>query len=253
MTYSFVTDHLGSVRLVVDAAGNVVQSISYDEFGNVLYNTNPEFQPFGYAGGLIDVYTGLVRFGARDYDAETGRWTAKDPILFGGGSLNLYGYCYNSPINAIDPTGLILWYADPCSQAALEQFIIEIMGSAKGRELLSLLHGREEIYYLHKGPHPKYFEKGEEEYRSGKQGNHVWIDPTFLSPIMTTSGQIEDSSPARQLAHELGHLERYDSKRDEELEAQNIQEWENPVMTPIDNIERDPYSYGRLIPAVIVK
>ena len=36
VTYSLVTDHLGSVRLVVDAAGNVVQSISYDEFGNVL-------------------------------------------------------------------------------------------------------------------------------------------------------------------------------------------------------------------------
>jgi RHS repeat-associated protein len=28
---------------------------------------------------------GLVRFGARDYDASTGRWTAKDPIRFDGG------------------------------------------------------------------------------------------------------------------------------------------------------------------------
>jgi len=34
----------------------------------------------------------IVRFGARDYDPETGRWTAKDPIMFAGGDANLYGY-----------------------------------------------------------------------------------------------------------------------------------------------------------------
>jgi len=49
--------------------------------------------------------TGLVRFGARDYDAYTGRWTAKDPILFGGGLTNLYSYVGSNPINVIDPTG----------------------------------------------------------------------------------------------------------------------------------------------------
>ena len=105
--YSLVTDHLGSVRLVVDEAGNVVQSISYDEFGNVLSNSNPTFQAFAYAGGLVDEETGLVRFGARDYDAKTGRWTSKDPIGFKGGNLNVYLYCINDPINLIDPSGLL--------------------------------------------------------------------------------------------------------------------------------------------------
>jgi len=47
-----------------------------------------------------------VRFGARDYDPETGRWTSKDPILFDGGDTNLYGYVANDPINGFDPTGL---------------------------------------------------------------------------------------------------------------------------------------------------
>ncbi len=105
VTYSLVTDHLGSVRLVVDATGNVVQSISYDEFGNVLSNTNPAFQPFGYAGGRIDGHTGLIRFGARDYDAEVGRWTAKDPIGFTIDNSNLFNYCVNDPINLIDTRG----------------------------------------------------------------------------------------------------------------------------------------------------
>jgi len=47
-----------------------------------------------------------VRFGARDYDPETGRWTSKDPILFNGRDTNLYGYAIQDPINRIDPSGL---------------------------------------------------------------------------------------------------------------------------------------------------
>ena len=49
-----------------------------------------------------------MRFGARDYDAETGRFTAKDPLGFGGGDTNLYGYALGDPVNLADPTGLIL-------------------------------------------------------------------------------------------------------------------------------------------------
>ena len=49
--------------------------------------------------------TQLIRFGARDYDPETGRWTAKDPILFAGGDTNLYGYVINDPVNWVDPEG----------------------------------------------------------------------------------------------------------------------------------------------------
>ncbi len=106
VTYRLVKDHLGSVRLVVDTtSGAIAQRIDYDEFGVVLTDTNPGFQPFGFAGGLYDKDTGLVRFGQRDYDAQIGRWTAKDPILFDGGDSNLYGYVLADPINVIDPNG----------------------------------------------------------------------------------------------------------------------------------------------------
>jgi len=92
---------------VIDAAsGTIAQRLNYDVWGRVLLDTNPGFQPFGFAGGLYDRDTGLVRFGARDYDPETGRWTAKDPILFAGGDANLYGYVQNDPVNFTDPEGL---------------------------------------------------------------------------------------------------------------------------------------------------
>jgi len=59
-----------------------------------------------FKAGFYEEATGLTRFGARDYDAGTGRWTAKDPILFEGGLSNLYEYCNNDPVNRIDINGL---------------------------------------------------------------------------------------------------------------------------------------------------
>lgn len=108
-TYRLISDVRGSPRLVIDTQdGTVAQRLDYDEFGTVTSDTNPGFQPFGYAGGLYDPDTKLIRFGARDYDPAVGRWTAKDPIDFAAGDTNLYGYVLNDPVNAIDPTGLIL-------------------------------------------------------------------------------------------------------------------------------------------------
>jgi RHS repeat-associated protein len=53
-------------------------------FPSALADTNPGFQPFGFAGDLYDQDTKLVRFGARDYNPAVGRWTAKDPTLLSG-------------------------------------------------------------------------------------------------------------------------------------------------------------------------
>ena len=105
-TFRVLGDHLGSPRLVVNtSSGAVVEQIDYDEFGNVTNDTSPGLTPFGFAGGLYDKDTGLVRFGARDYDASVGRWTSKDPTRFGGHSINLYAYAKNDPVNARDATG----------------------------------------------------------------------------------------------------------------------------------------------------
>lgn len=93
--------------MVVDVStGDIIQRMDYDTYGRVIQDTNPGFQPFGFAGGIYDQHTKLVRFGARDYDAHTGRWTVKDPIRFDGGNTNLYGYVVGDPVNLVDPKGL---------------------------------------------------------------------------------------------------------------------------------------------------
>jgi RHS repeat-associated protein len=134
-TYRIIADHLGSVRLVVNATtGAVAQRLEYDAWGNVLEDTNPGFQSFGYAGGLWDGATGLVRFGARDYDPSVGRWTAKDPVGLSGGA-NAYEYCDGRPVERVDPSGLAPGNeltepagADPKRMLACLQAILDAAG-----------------------------------------------------------------------------------------------------------------------------
>jgi RHS repeat-associated protein len=126
--YRIVTDQLGSPRLVLNtASGQVVQRLDYDEFGRITLDSNPGFQPFGFAGGIQDLHTGLIHFGGREYDPETCRWTTKDPIGFRGGG-NLYVYVSNDPINLLDPSGLLclttldcacLRFPQACAEAAI--------------------------------------------------------------------------------------------------------------------------------------
>ena len=103
-------DQVGSLRAVSDANGKIVKEIAYDSYGNVLSDSAPSFKvPFGFAGGLYDSNTKLTHFGFREYDAFTGKWTSKDPLLFGGGDSNLYGYVLGDPVDLVDPEGLE-WY-----------------------------------------------------------------------------------------------------------------------------------------------
>jgi RHS repeat-associated protein len=107
-TRALITDERHSVRAVVDTTtGAILQTLRYDPFGYVIEETGAGTQPFGFAGGLYDPATGYVRFGFRDYDPNIGRWTAPDPIGFGGGDDDLYGYVGGDPVNRVDPWGLL--------------------------------------------------------------------------------------------------------------------------------------------------
>lgn len=126
ITYRLITDHLGSPRLVINSlSGEVAQMMDYDEFGRVLIDTNPGFQPFGFAGGIFDKDSRLVRFGLRDYETRSGRWTTKDPIGMFGSNVNVYAYVMNDPVNWVDYWGLeeeMIGPYDTQEQAAGEAF-----------------------------------------------------------------------------------------------------------------------------------
>jgi RHS repeat-associated protein len=104
--YYVATDQVGTPKVVGDATGNIIKTLDYDSYGVLIADSNPGFDlPIGFAGGISDLVTGLIRFGARDYDPAIGRWTAKDPILFTGGDSNLYRYVFNNPVSYVDRKG----------------------------------------------------------------------------------------------------------------------------------------------------
>jgi RHS repeat-associated protein len=106
-TYFVATDLVGTPRVVGDASGAVVKTLAYDSFGVLLADSNPAFDlPIGFAGGLADPATGLVRIGLRDYEPLSGRWTARDAALFQANQANLYVYAGNDPVNRRDVGGL---------------------------------------------------------------------------------------------------------------------------------------------------
>jgi RHS repeat-associated protein len=104
--YRVLTDQLGSPRHVVSTtnSADVPFLADYTSFGEMA-GTGLDWMPFGFAGGIYDADSGLVRFGARDYDPLAGRWTGKEPLRFAAGG-NFFVYALNDPINLGDPNGL---------------------------------------------------------------------------------------------------------------------------------------------------
>lgn len=83
-----------------------MQRFTYDTIGNVLEESGDAVHPFAYGGGLRDPATGLTRFGARDVEHRIGRWTARDPVRFKSGQMNMFLHAHGDPLNAVDATGL---------------------------------------------------------------------------------------------------------------------------------------------------
>jgi RHS repeat-associated protein len=100
----FLADHLGSTNGLTDSTGALTSQTAYDSFGN---RTASLTTRYGFTGRERDDFTGLIYYRARFYDPNLGRFISEDPIGFGGGDINLYGYVGNSPLMSRDPSGKI--------------------------------------------------------------------------------------------------------------------------------------------------
>jgi RHS repeat-associated protein len=105
-------DAIGSTRSLTNGSGGTLTpGLVYDPFGAQLGGGSDlavDQSRFGFVGGwgVEQDASGLLHMRARQYDPISGRFSATDPLIEKGGSLNLYGYAFNDPALYSDPTGL---------------------------------------------------------------------------------------------------------------------------------------------------
>jgi RHS repeat-associated protein len=119
----YLTDHLGTIHDLTDAAGVLSNSVTYDSFGLILAQTNLTFSDrFTFTGREFDTETGLYYFRARFYNPKIGRFISQDEIGFLSGDVNLQRYVRNAPHLATNPRGnsaVLEWFARTDVQLAL--------------------------------------------------------------------------------------------------------------------------------------
>ena len=138
-------DGIGAVTGLTDQNAKLLQSYSYDAFGNALMvqgqgkGAKNITNPYGFSTKEYNPKSGLSYFGARYYDPVVGRFVTKDPLSWGpddprmftplvnvlnafpvramrqavahAGTINpqmsqRYLYCMNNSVNVIDPLGM---------------------------------------------------------------------------------------------------------------------------------------------------
>ncbi len=116
----YLKDHLGSIRAIVDDAGNHEESFDYYPFGLEMpgrssNSANPA-DNYKFTGHEFDEEAGLDMYhmNARTMDPVTGRFLQIDPLHDQGGQNGWtpYHYTLNNPLNRIDPTGLLSTHTD---------------------------------------------------------------------------------------------------------------------------------------------
>ncbi|GBE39847.1 tRNA3(Ser)-specific nuclease WapA precursor [bacterium BMS3Bbin08] len=112
--YFYHNDHLGTPMVMTDISGNLVWSAAYDSFGKADVQPSSTIENnLRFPGQYFDEETGFHYNWNRYYDPTTGRYITTDPLWFTGRDVNLYRYVGNSPINFINPWGLLTSVFEP--------------------------------------------------------------------------------------------------------------------------------------------
>jgi len=129
ITTSYVyTDHLGSVDVITNAAGQLLEKLSFDAFGKRRQVYTAAHVPValslasilnktsrGFTGHLQVDHASIVHMGGRIYDSHIGRFLQADPFVqspSNSQNFNRYSYVLNNPLSYTDPSGYLfkkLW------------------------------------------------------------------------------------------------------------------------------------------------
>jgi RHS repeat-associated protein len=106
--YYYLKDHLGSIKMTVDATGTVQGYDDYYPYGMQMTGrsmTSSEDGRYKFTGKERDASEGLDYFGARYYDSWKPGWDQVDPMSDEHPEENPYNYVMDNPIKNVDFDG----------------------------------------------------------------------------------------------------------------------------------------------------
>jgi RHS repeat-associated protein len=196
--YYYLKDHLGTVRMTVDAAANVVSYDDYYPYGmqmptRSLASSNEDAR-YKFTSKERDVETNYDYFGARYYDNRIGRWLQPDPMATKYPRWSPYNYCLDIPMIIFDPNGMIVRGANADMKKKLEE---AIKNNPALKAQYDQLNNSDEIYYI------TYGEVTDKE----AEGDFGYDGEKF---VITLTEDGTQSFEAR-LAHEFAHGQEYEN------------------------------------------
>ncbi|WP_161938842.1 RHS repeat domain-containing protein, partial [Leptospira interrogans] len=116
--FFFHPDHLGSIQMITDGAGNPasgpepgVSYVSYEPYGSIIRNDSygPDIFRYKFTGQIEDKETGLYYYKARYYEPTLGRFLQADSVVMptNVNGMNRYMYVDGNPVSYRDPSGHI--------------------------------------------------------------------------------------------------------------------------------------------------
>ncbi|MCC6716313.1 MAG: peptidase C39, bacteriocin processing [Acetobacteraceae bacterium] len=204
--YLTLTDHLGSVRDVIDITGTptLVGSFDYRPYGEVARSWGTVTTGYTYAGLFAQTNTNLLLSTTRAYNPANGKWLNVDPIRERGG-INLTGYVGAGPMAANDPLGLKFRFADGIDPGYIAAYLDAIEYLRNNSSIFRAIYDA-----VDKSPN-WYTIGGWESYSKG----NAYFPPlkrVYWNPkaAMWFCPGVDAQSPALALAHEIVHAWRHD-------------------------------------------
>ncbi|MBR5736142.1 MAG: RHS repeat-associated core domain-containing protein [Bacteroidales bacterium] len=152
----FLTDHLGSVRVVAASDGTVMQVNHYYPYGGLITDnrhtipsSNISDSRYRFIGKELSTESGEYDFGARFLDPIPGRFNTLDPLAEKYYNFSPYAYCAGNPMNLVDLDGKDWsrkWRHNSVTVSATIFADTKSMASAK--QAASYWNNRKEDYYF---------------------------------------------------------------------------------------------------------
>ncbi|MCQ2145660.1 MAG: hypothetical protein MJY72_07950, partial [Bacteroidales bacterium] len=212
------------VRVVADENGTVRQVNQYYPYGELIEDANmaegtSSDNRYRFTGKELATETGLYDFCARYLETSMGRFTTIDPLAEKYPSISPYAYCAGDPVNRVDPDGRKIVFAKGVSKQFMSRFeqTVLFMNSCGTSYNMAAVQASERVYYvddISNAPLDEHGNRRESSFsfvqKDGSGGTIYW-NPYL---VVFNQGTGVSWSPSTSLAHEFGHLNRYDKAAD---------------------------------------